>query len=115
MFFTYDTPTISEIRSGKNVGSAIRRNTYDALGGYATQDKLFLFGFNFGDTASALRITIMDKHTGQIQACESAKYHGNWVELSDGSGYWVDDLRHPWSNPGLPYLSCVPPVSSVGE
>ena len=75
MVFTYDTPTISEIRSGKNVGSAIRRNTYDALGGYATQDKLFLFGFNFGDTASALRITIMDKHTGQIQACESAKYH----------------------------------------
>ena len=113
--FTYDVPTLSEIRSGPNIGSAIRRNTFDALGGIATNDRIYLFGSNFGDTASLLKINIMDKQSKEIQPCTEPKYHGNWISENGNNGYWMDDLRHPWSNPGLPYLSCVPPISSVGE
>ena len=61
MFFTYDTPTISEIRSGKNIGSAIRRNTYDALVDTLPKINYFYLGSILVTQHLDLRITIMDK------------------------------------------------------
>jgi hypothetical protein len=112
--FTYDKPTLIEVRTGPTIGSAMLRNQFDARGGLASGDRLFFFGDNYGDEESPLSIFLQDTQTGMVSRCSDAQYHGRWIN-SGQHGYWVDDLDHPWVNPGLPYLSCLPVAATVGS
>ena len=70
---------------------------FDALGGKATNDRIYLFGSNFGDTASLLKIVIW---TNKVKRSKHALSRNiteiGFEKIIMAIGY---DLRHPWSNP----------------
>jgi hypothetical protein len=89
--YRYTKPSVTGLLSGTAIETARTSDMFDARG--IKENKIFLFGQNFGEEASSVNITI------------------SGVPCTEPS--WHEASRYS-SPPGKPYLSCRPGVHVVG-
>ena len=90
--FEYSKPQVSGMLSGSAIETARISDVFDARG--LPENKIFIFGHNFGAVPSPVNITISGT------ACVEPSWHG------------ASRFSSP---PGMPYLSCTPGIHVVGS